>query len=916
MKRSLPLAFAGALSLSLAAPAQAPKTDAPPPPAVPDVTPSATLPSAKPAEPPRMVPTEHFAVPEGMEITVWATTPMLFNPTNIDFDAQGRLYVAEGVNYRGHSGRRKEGDRIVVLEDSDGDGKADKSHTFVQEEDLIAPLGVAVFDNRVVVSQPPDLIVYTDVNRDGRFDPKVDKREVVLTGFNGRNHDHSLHSVTSGPDGLWYFNQGNTGALFTDKSGKTFRIGSSYVHPNGKNVVDPSTIAGQTSDDGHVWVGGFSVRMNPDGTNVQIIGHNYRNSFEQTVTSLGDLFQSDNDDPPACRVTHVLEGGNAGFSSRDGKRAWKADQRPGQNTPTAEWRQEDPGTMPAGDVYGGGSPTGVAFYENGALGDQWRGLLLTCEAGRNVVFGYLPKPDGAGFKLERFDFLTSNKEKQFAGSDFLGGTKSVTSELKTLFRPSDVCVGPDGAIYVADWFDPRVGGHADLDNGTYGTIYRVAPKGFKSVVPKFDLSTTQGQLAALQSPALNVRHSGFNALKAQGEAAVQDAWDLMKSPNPYVAARVIWLVAQMGPAGVAKVTPLLDSGDETQRLVAYRALRRAGLDVVELGKRMCRDTSPAVRREVALSMRDVPYKQSGEILLEIARLFNGRDRSYLEAFGLGCEGKEREVYAAIDKAAGVPADQWQEAMAWIAWRLGSPDAVNDLKARAMSDKLSAPERKLMVDALAFVKSPFAALAMVDIAAAESPVKGEAFWWVLNRQGNLWKDYGLPDALKEKYVYDPEKVTLQSVVSPEPPESKMKVEEVLPLTGDVARGQAAVAVCYTCHRIGSQGTDFGPDLTSFGKQQTREVILNSIINPSADIAHGFEGTHLETKDGIVIDGIVLTKEDPVLIKSLGGQTQAVPKARVKRMPQMARSLMFSAEMLGLNQQTLADIVAYLQSDAIK
>jgi hypothetical protein len=65
--------------------------------------------------------------------------------------------------------------------------------------------------------------------------------------------------------------------------------------------------------------------------------------------------------------------------------------------------------MPAGDVYGGGSPTGVAFYENGSLGDKWSGLLLACEAGKNVVFGYLPKPDGAGMKLERFDFITSNK---------------------------------------------------------------------------------------------------------------------------------------------------------------------------------------------------------------------------------------------------------------------------------------------------------------------------------------------------------------------------------------------------------------------------------------------------------------------------------------------------------------------------
>ena len=85
------------------------------------------------------------------------------------------------------------------------------THTFVQEPALIAPLGVAVIDNKVVVSQPPDLIVYTDVDRNLRFDPAVDKREVLLTGFQGINHDHSLHSVTVGPDGKWIFNSGNTG---------------------------------------------------------------------------------------------------------------------------------------------------------------------------------------------------------------------------------------------------------------------------------------------------------------------------------------------------------------------------------------------------------------------------------------------------------------------------------------------------------------------------------------------------------------------------------------------------------------------------------------------------------------------------------------------------------------------------------
>jgi putative membrane-bound dehydrogenase-like protein len=867
---------------------------------------------------PPFVPVELFNVPEGFEVTLWATSPLLFNPTNIDFDAQGRLYVAEGVNYRSKGNRRKEGDRIVILEDNTGTGKADKSTVFVQDPGLESPLGVAVLGDKVVVSQPPDLLVYTDVNHDGKFDPAVDKREVLLTGFNGRQHDHSLHSLTAGPDGQWYFNQGNTGAQFTDKSGKTFYMGSPYIHKNGQQAVDPAAIAGMTSDDGNVWIGGFTARMNPDGSNVTIIGHNYRNSFEQTINSFGDLYQSDNDDPPACRVTPILEGGNAGFASADGKRSWGADKRPGQDTPTAEWRQEDPGTMPAGDVYGGGSPTGVAFYENGALGDKWSGLLLACEAGKNVVFGYFPKPDGAGFKMERFDFLTSNKEKEYAGSDFLGGKP--TGELKTKFRPSDVCVGPDGAIYVADWFDPGVGGHGTRDDAYTGSIYRIAPKGFKSVVPKFDLETTEGQIAALKSPALNVRNSGFTRLKAQGKKAVPAVSALLKDENPYIAARATWLLAQMGDAGVAKVTALLESKDAAKRLVAYRALRRANQDVLAMASKMAGDESAAVRREVALTLRDVPVAKSLPILVKLAAKFDGKDRAYLEAFGLGSKGKEAEVYAAISKKLGGEPEKWTDAFAWLTWRLHTNEAVNDIKARILSTKLDNDQRKLMLTALAFVPTREAAGAMLEVAHTKDfPMIDLAKWWLLNRKGNDWKAFDVEAGMKALGIYDPEKVKLVAVEMPPVPANAPKlppVADIVKLKGDVTRGQASVAVCYTCHKIGANGADFGPELTTFGKQQATEIIVQAVAQPSATISHGFEGSEIKTKEGLTITGMVLSNSDPLIIKCMGGTVQTVPKARIASVKKMEKSLMYEPSQLGLTAQTIADIVAYLKSDQVK
>ena len=850
---------------------------------------------------PPVVPVDLFVAPEGLEVTLWATSPLLYNPTNIDFDSQGRLYVAEGVNYRGKGGRKPEGDRIVILEDTTGAGVADKSTVFVQEPALASPLGVAVLDDKIVVSQPPDMLVYTDSNRDGKFDPAVDKREALLTGFGGRQHDHSLHSITAGPDGQWYWNQGNTGAKFTDKSGKSFFMGSPYMM---------SEVAGKVSDDGNVWIGGFTGRMNPDGTNVTIIGHNYRNSYEQTVNSFGDLYQSDNDDPPACRVTPIMEGGNAGFASADGLRSWGADKRPGQDTPTAEWRQEDPGTMPAGDIYGGGSPTGVAFYENGALGDKWRGLLLACEAGKNVVFGYQPQPDGAGFKLDRMDFLTSNKEKEFAGSDFLGGRAN--GELKTKFRPSDVCVGPDGALYVADWFDARVGGHGTMDDGMTGAIYRIAPKGFKSVVPKIDLNTTEGQIIALKSPAVNVRNSGFTRLKAQAVPAVAA---LLTDTNPYLAARATWLLAQMGPEGVAKVTALLESKDATQRLVAYRALRRASQNVLAMATKMAGDESAAVRREVALTMRDFPADQSIPVLVKVAQKFDGKDRAYLEALGLGSTRKEREVYAAIAKVLGSAAESWSDAFAWIAWRLHTPEAVTDLKTRALSAKLTPEQRKLMVTALAFVKSREAAGAMIQLANAKDfPHQDLAKWWLMNRKNNEWKAYDVDGGMKALGIYDPDKVKLVAVEMPAENKDAPKLPapaEIAKLKGDVARGATLVPVCYTCHRVGQNGVDFGPELTTFGKQQTTEVLLNAIANPSADISHGFEGSEIKTTDGITITGMVLSEGDPVIIKCMGGIVQTVPKKRIASLKKMNRSLMYAPQQFGLDAQAIADITAFLK-----
>ena len=879
-------------------------------------------PTAQPNQPsqssePVRIPLDLFQLPAGLEITVWAASPLLRNPTNIDIDKDGRIWVAEGVRYRSHHARQPEGDRIVVLQDTDGDGKADSSHTFVQEPALIAPLGVSVIDNKIVVAQPPDMIVYTDVDRNLKFDPAVDKREVLLTGFMGINHDHSLHSVTVGPDGKWVWNAGNTGAMFTDKSGKTFRIFSSYrPGPVGpfKYPWDAGQYAGKASDDGHVYVGGFTVRMNPDGTNAEVIGNNYRNSYEQSMTSLGDIFQNDNDDPPACRVSWVMEYANFGFSSNDGQRTWQADRRTGQSIPVAEWRQDDPGMTPVGDVYGGGSPTGNVFYENGALGPSFEGTFLAADAGRNEIFSYQPARKGAGFALDRKIFLTSNVKQQYAGSDFVMGTAGVTRATETLFRPSDIAVGPDGALYVSDWIDQRVGGHQDLDDTLSGAIYRIAPKGFVSKVPTFDASTIDGLITALRSPAVNVRAIGFEGLKARGAAAVNAVAALLKDPNPYMRGRAIYLLYQLGPEGRKRAGTPESNSDPAFRIATYRAMRRANLDIFPSAARLARDADAGVRREVALSMRDQPADKTMDILVDIAKGFDGQDRSYLEALGTGATGKEPALYDRLRREFNVKDPlAWPATFTWIAWRLHVPAAASDLAARASSTTLSAADRKFALDSLAFVNAPEASKAMLTFAQPENPMREQATVWLLNRMSNDWKDYDLRPALKAAGIYDPDAIKLrEAIMPPAPPNApELSVDDVLKLTGDAGRGQETVSRCQMCHSIGGTGAEFGPALDGWGRGKAADVIATAIVRPSQDIAHGYDGYEIRSKDGVVIQGVLLKEGDPLIMRSMGGVTQIIPLDRVAGRRRLPGSLMMSPGQLGLTPQDVADLVAFLR-----
>jgi putative membrane-bound dehydrogenase-like protein len=438
-----------------------------------------------------------FTVADGLEMKLWASDPLFVNPTCIDIDHKGRVWVCESVNYRNRLHGKKTltrpaGDRIVILEDSKGTGKADKAITFYKSPELLAPLGIAVAKDpvgpgyKVYVCHSPDILLFEDKDGDGKADGPPKK---LLSGFGGYDHDHGVHGILIGPDGKLYFSVGDTGVhglQSADGKGRKW-------HSN-----DTDCRAGT------IW------RCDLDGKNLELLAHNFRNEYEPCVDSFGTVFVSDNDDDgnQQTRICYVMPGGNYGYHPRG----------PGQS----HWHEEQPGVVPKILRTGFGSPTGMCVYEGTLLPKKYRGQLLHTDAGPRHVRCYHLKPKGAGYDVDREDMVTSTDN---------------------WFRPSDICVAPDGSVFVADWYDPGVGGHGMADT-TRGRIYRLAPKGSKYIVPKLDLSSKEGILEALASPNRSVNHLALaQLLKVKIELSLDVMRTaLVQKENAPLRARGLWLL--------------------------------------------------------------------------------------------------------------------------------------------------------------------------------------------------------------------------------------------------------------------------------------------------------------------------------------------------------------------------------------
>lgn len=550
--------------------------------------------------------TEKLTLAEGLTATLFASEPDVVNPTNLNVDERGRVWITEGYNYRTKENPgndyRPEGDRIVILEDLDGDGRSDKSKVYYQGEDVNAALGIWVMGNKVIVSCSPDILVFTDV--DG--DDIPDRKEVLFTGMMGKDHDHAVHAVVFGPDGRLYFNGGDVTFAVKDKNGDPI------IDHFGRTIIQ--------NEGDFPFRGGMAFRCETDGSNLEVIGHNFRNPYELAVDSYGTVWQTDNDDDgyQATRLNYVMEYGNFGFRDLATNSGWD-ENRMGFEKSYAKrhWHQSDLGVVPNLLNLGSGSPCGLVVYEGKLLPEKFHNHLIHCEAGHSEIRAYPVKAAGAGYQAEMLTIMKSDDQ---------------------WFRPADVCVAPDGSLLIADWYDPGVGAHRAGDQKN-GRVYRVAPAGSRYQVSVPVINDAASAVAALESPNLSTRYLSWTylaALRDTAETALRQAWE---GEDPRLRARALWLLARIPGRTQHYITQALDDDNPNIRITGIRVARQVDtLNLAGYLDRVALDPQPSVRRETALALRYVPDKETmAKIWIKLAKQYDGKDRWYLEALGIGSD---------------------------------------------------------------------------------------------------------------------------------------------------------------------------------------------------------------------------------------------------------------------------------------
>jgi putative membrane-bound dehydrogenase-like protein len=599
---------------------------------------------------------------DGIDVALFASEPLITNPAAIDVDTKGRVWVAEIEFYRGGA-KNPPADKIKVLEDTDGDGAADKVTVFA--EGLFAPMSVCVAGDKVYVATSPDLWVFEDKNGDLKADGPPKK---LLTGFGGYNHDHGAHSIVLGPDHKWWMSHGDEGF---DVRGTD---GSHVKYPDGA-----------------------VLRGELDGSKLETVAVNFRNPYEVCVDSFGNAFLSDNDNDgnESVRICWIMEGGDYGWFGRPPFDKQELDARVAPGTPYREhwhFRGFLPGFVPATLVTGFGSPTGMCIYESDVFGEKFANAPLHTDCGPRECRAYQHRPQGFGMTATSEVFLSNEGDNYF--------------------RPDDICAAPDGSLYVSDWYDGGVGGHG-YNNPSQGRIFRLTPKDkqLQRHEKPGPYANVADAVEGLKSPNLATQFLARERLLADGAASVPALVALLDDAEPNYRARAVWLLDRIGGDARQHVVAQLKNMDPAMRALAVRILRQHGEEYGEAILSLASDPAAEVRREALLTIRTLPGDLPLEVLAKMAATYDGSDRYQLEAINIAAGDRKAALLAALDKQGPLEANQFP-----LVQVLAPERAAALLLAQLRDKSLSNDGARQVLDEAARLSSEDAGWGLLDLAA--------------------------------------------------------------------------------------------------------------------------------------------------------------------------------------------------------
>ncbi len=581
-------------------------------------------------------------------IQLVAAEPLINKPMNIDWDPAGRLWVAETPEYpNGRREPRKEMqpypwkdtgfrvrppttnrpaiDRISILTDTDGDGRMDKKEIFYEGLELVTSF--VFYKDGVIVSQAPDILRLRDTDGDG----KADKVEKLYTGLGIGDTHAVINNLRWSLDGWIYATHGYSSSAHVYNGDKSKDFGG---------------------------IGSGVLRFKADGSMIEMVSSKGGNTWGMETTSDGELFYTQ--PTSGDLLNHIvsfesdLARGKVGNAT-----SFKPVIRGQKSFPLITYNQQAYVQIDLVGYFT--AAAGCAIYDGSSWPAEWNYNYFTTEPTINIIHHQVVEPNGVTYK--------AHKTRE---AEFIGGRDK-------WFRPIDTRIGPDGALYITDFYNQAVA-HNDT-RGTihgpanaalrpdrdhyFGRIWRVNHKQAKTLkVPNIAKASTKELVEALQNPSRHVRLNAQRLLVEKNDSKTPDAmkrllssWNFRGLEEPQ--AHALWALHQMGRLDAKTLTTALsvDGKPAVQKAairIAAETPAQKRNDVTAGVLKRVNDSNPRVRLQAINALASLP--STPEIRQALVEAYPNLDDVWLESAVVGVASKAPVEFIEAAASAKKPAD--------------------------------------------------------------------------------------------------------------------------------------------------------------------------------------------------------------------------------------------------------------------